>query len=146
MSPGAWKSLLSPGPFGPGHRLSFFGYNCKHMFVERFGDVDVAKVNAVEGELDSFVARRDRERRRDEGERPAEEIWAQSVRTYNGQLRRQKLINKYLYESTHIERLKYAVGDLISRHEAERDQAAAALLREFQLTPERLKHELEETP
>ena len=107
--------------------------------------MDVAKVNAIEGELDSFVARRDKERRRDEGERPPEAIWQVSVRAYNGQLRRQKLIDDYLYSSAHIDRLSCAVGDLISRHEARRDQAAAALLREFQLTPERLQHELEET-
>ena len=39
----------------------------------------VAKVNAIEGELDSFVARRDKERRRDEGERAPEEIWQESL-------------------------------------------------------------------
>ena len=61
----------------------FFGFNRKHMFAERFGDVDVAKVNAIEGELDSFVSRRDKQRRRDEGDRPPEEIWQESVRAYN---------------------------------------------------------------
>ena len=45
--------------------------------------MDVARVNAIEGELDSFVNRRDKERRRDEGERPAEAIWQESVRAYN---------------------------------------------------------------
>ena len=47
--------------------------------------MNVAKVNAIEGELDSFVARRDKERRRDEGARPAEEIWAESVRRHHAQ-------------------------------------------------------------
>ena len=108
-------------------------------------DLDVAKTEGVEAQLDAFIATRDKQRRRDEGERLEEELYEPSVRVYRGQLRRQKLIDRYLYASTHIERLKYAVGDLISRHEAERDQAAAALLREFQLTPERLKYELEET-
>jgi hypothetical protein len=45
--------------------------------------VDTAKINAIEGELDSFVAGRDKERWRGEGERPAEEIWQESMRTYN---------------------------------------------------------------
>ena len=47
--------------------------------------VHVAKVNAIEGELDSFVARRDKERRRDEGERAPEEIWQESVRRHHAQ-------------------------------------------------------------
>jgi hypothetical protein len=45
--------------------------------------MDVAKTNMVEAELDSFVARRDKERRRGEGERAPEEIWQESVRTLN---------------------------------------------------------------
>ena len=60
----------------PPGALSFFTHNRKHMFVERAGDVDVAKVEAIEGELDGLVARRDKARRRDEGAPPAEEIWA----------------------------------------------------------------------
>ena len=43
----------------------------------------VAKTNMVEAELDSFVARRDRERRRAEGERSPEEIWQESARVFN---------------------------------------------------------------
>ena len=40
----------------------FFDHNRKRMFVERAGDVDVVKINAIEGELDGLVARRDKER------------------------------------------------------------------------------------
>ena len=47
--------------------------------------MDVAKINAVESELDSFVSRRDKERRRDQGERPHEAIWAESVRAHNAE-------------------------------------------------------------
>ena len=45
--------------------------------------MNVAKVNAIEGELDSLVARRDKERWREEGERPAEDIWEESVRRHH---------------------------------------------------------------
>ncbi len=45
--------------------------------------VDAAKVNAIEGELDSFVARRDKARRRDEGERGREELYMESVRRHH---------------------------------------------------------------
>ncbi len=51
--------------------------------------MDVAKTNTVEGELDFFVARRDEQRRRAEGERPAEEIWQESVRRYNARRQRE---------------------------------------------------------
>ena len=44
--------------------------------------MDVVKVNQVEGELDSFVARRDKQRRRDEGEREREDLWAASCRRH----------------------------------------------------------------
>ena len=57
--------------------------------------MDVAKVNAIEGELDSFVARRDKERRRDGGARPAEERWAESVRRHHAQ-RQQELAREWL--------------------------------------------------
>ncbi len=50
--------------------------------------MDVAKVNMVEGELDALVAKRD-------AKRQAEEIWAQSVRTYNA-LRREALCWEWL--------------------------------------------------
>ena len=46
-------------------------------------DLDVAKTNMVEAELDSFVARRDKARRRDEGEREREELYMESVRRHH---------------------------------------------------------------
>ena len=43
----------------------------------------VAKGEAVESELDAFIARRDKERRQSEGERAREALWQESVRRYN---------------------------------------------------------------
>ena len=57
--------------------------------------MDVAKINTVEGELSAFVARRDKERRRDEGERAPEEIWQASVRVYSAR-RQQELCWEWL--------------------------------------------------
>ena len=47
--------------------------------------MDVVKVNQVEGELDSFVAKRDAQRRRTEGEREREAIYMESVRRHHAQ-------------------------------------------------------------
>ena len=47
--------------------------------------MDVVKVNQVEGELDSFVAKRDAQRRRTEGEREREAIYMASVRRHHAQ-------------------------------------------------------------
>ena len=40
--------------------------------------MDIAKGEQVEGELDAFIHKRDRQRRRDEGERAREELYAES--------------------------------------------------------------------
>ena len=44
--------------------------------------MDVAKTSAVEGELANFISRRHEKRVKEEGERTAEEMWAESERRY----------------------------------------------------------------
>ena len=44
--------------------------------------MDIAKVSAVEAELDNFISRRHEKRIQEEGERPAEEVWVESERRY----------------------------------------------------------------
>lgn len=44
--------------------------------------MDVAKVNQVEGDLDAFISKRDKQRRRAEGHRPSEALWVESCRRY----------------------------------------------------------------
>jgi len=44
--------------------------------------VDIAKGEIVEAEIDAFINRRDKQRRKEE-ERPAEEIYADSVRRHH---------------------------------------------------------------
>jgi hypothetical protein len=45
-------------------------------------EVDIAKSETTEKDLDLFITRRDAERRESEGERRAEELWQESVRRY----------------------------------------------------------------
>jgi hypothetical protein len=45
--------------------------------------VDISRSEQVESDLHRLIERRDTERRKTEGERAAEELWAESVRRYN---------------------------------------------------------------
>ena len=51
--------------------------------------MDVAHGELVEKELTAFIAKRDGQRRQSEGERRAEEAWAESERRYGGRRRRE---------------------------------------------------------
>jgi hypothetical protein len=44
--------------------------------------VDISRSEQVETDLDRLIERRDAERRKSEGERAAEELWAESERRY----------------------------------------------------------------
>ena len=89
------------------------------MFVERAGGVDVAKINTVEGELSAFISKRDKERRRDEGERAREELWAESCRVYAEQ-RQQSLAWEWLrYHVARQRAHRHTFALLDAQHEAE---------------------------
>jgi predicted acetyltransferase len=45
--------------------------------------VNVARTEQIEGELDAFIVKRDKERRQNEGERAREQLWVESVRRYH---------------------------------------------------------------
>jgi hypothetical protein len=49
----------------------------------------VSRGEQVESELDMFIARRDEKRRRDEGDRSVEEVWAESCRRHDETRRQQ---------------------------------------------------------
>ena len=44
--------------------------------------MDISQGEKVEGELDILIERRENERRKTEGHRPSEEMWAESERVY----------------------------------------------------------------
>ena len=45
--------------------------------------MDITRAEATEKELDSLIRRRHDQRASENGHRPSEELWQQSVRTYN---------------------------------------------------------------
>jgi hypothetical protein len=89
--------------------------------------LDVVRVNQVEGELDAYIARADKQRRQDEGERPAEEIWAESVRTYNAK-RREALAWEWLrYHVARQRAHRHTFALLNAHHSAEIEKYEAIL-------------------
>jgi hypothetical protein len=54
--------------------------------------VDIARGEAVEGDLNRFIAKRDEARRRAESEARREEMWAEEVRKYNENLQSRCLL------------------------------------------------------
>lgn len=89
--------------------------------------MDVTHIEAVESGLDSFIAGRAKQRRKDEGERPAEEIWAASCRAYNAKLREQHLWDRLLAAEDRIRAHEATFGTLIARHEEEATRCRVAL-------------------
>jgi hypothetical protein len=59
--------------------------------------VDVAHAEAVEGGLDALIEKRDKQRRREEGERQAHELWQQSVERYHAARRRRNRAAWFAY-------------------------------------------------
>ncbi len=78
----------------------------------------VAKTNMVEAELDGFVNRRDKERRRTEGERPlAEALWAESERRHAAS-RQQALAWAWLRWHQRMLNSHIKTSNLITSHHA----------------------------
>ena len=96
----------------------FFDHNRKRMFVERAGDVDVVKINAIEGELSAFVSKRDKERRRDEGERAREAIWQESVRVFNARRDGERREAWVSYLMAHADRVEAAAAVIAAEKRA----------------------------
>ena len=84
--------------------------------------MDTAKVNAIEGELDAFVAKRHEKRVREEGERPHEALWAESERRYFEAQRRARETERYEYHRGQADRLRRTMGELVAYHESEAER------------------------
>jgi selenocysteine-specific translation elongation factor len=81
--------------------------------------VDVAKISAVDGELDNFISRRHEKRVEQEGERLAEEMWAESERRYAA---RQREVNRAAwckYHQDQAARHRAILETLATYHEGE---------------------------
>jgi hypothetical protein len=91
---------------------------------ERRSDVDLAarymrSAEAAESQIETFIARRDRERREEEGARQAQEMYAESVRRHEESQRRLNAAAWYEYHQGQAERHRATLTALISRHEAQ---------------------------
>jgi hypothetical protein len=87
---------------------------------ERSTDVidEHAQGEKVELELDAFITKRDAQRRRAEGERPAQEIWMESERRYNARRKAENDAAWLAFHEGHADRLRRNLGALVAQHEA----------------------------
>jgi hypothetical protein len=81
--------------------------------------VDVEKTNAVEGELDNFISRRHQKRVEEEGERLAEEMWAESERRYAARRREENRAAWCKYHQDQAVRHRATLETLATYHECE---------------------------
>jgi hypothetical protein len=81
-----------------------------------------ARGEKVELELDAFVAKRDAQRRRTEGERPVEEMWVESERAYFARLEAERRAARRTYHEGQAARLGHTLGALVAYHEAEAEK------------------------
>jgi hypothetical protein len=81
--------------------------------------VDVAKISAVEGELDNFISRRHDKRVEEEGERLAEEMWAESERRHAARRRQENRAAWCKYHQDQAARHRAILETLVIYHEGE---------------------------
>ncbi len=89
---------------------------------------DRAPGEKAEKTIDSLIAKRDKARRQTEAEQAREELWAQSVRTYNAARHEELSAQWREYHLGHAERLRANLEALATYHEeqAERHQPKGA--------------------
>ena len=87
----------------------------------------VAKGEVAAASLTAFIATRDKQRRRDEGERPAEALYAESARRYEERRQRARLWEWYRYHQGQIQRHTATLEALVSAHRKEAQRYAALL-------------------
>ena len=81
--------------------------------------MDIGRSEMVEAELDAMIRRRDRDRRTEEGERPAEEMWAESCRAYEEKRRAERLFEWVEYHEEAAERALANGEAIAARHRAQ---------------------------
>jgi hypothetical protein len=81
--------------------------------------MDAEKTSMVEGELDNFISRRHEKRVEEEGERPAEEMWAESERRYAARRREKNRAAWCKYHQDQAARHRATLEALATYHECE---------------------------
>jgi len=82
-------------------------------------DLDVAPGEAVEDGLDAFIRGRDRQRRREEGDKRQAEAWKESTRRYNAARAAEIREAWCAHHEAQAARLKATLEDLVRHHELE---------------------------
>jgi hypothetical protein len=122
---------LGPGrPRQPRLRRFFWGVGlteCRKdtQADEERRDVDIARSEHVEAELDGLITRRHDKRRTEEGERPAEEAWVESERRYAQQRRAANRAAWASYHRQQAERHRATLTDLVAHHLARAEMYTA---------------------
>jgi hypothetical protein len=89
--------------------------------------VDISRSEQVEGELDAFIAKRNKQRRKTEGERAREEIYAESTRRYQEREQLQVWWRWLRYHEGQMRRHTATLETLIGHHRGEAERYAALL-------------------
>ena len=92
-------------------------------------EVDISHGEAAEAQLDAFIARRARERIRENGRTASQdaataraELWKGSVARYQERVEEQKRAERREFHEAHAARLRSTMGALVSYHEAEAEK------------------------
>jgi hypothetical protein len=89
--------------------------------------VDITRGEQVEAEMDAFISKTDKQRRREEGDRPAEEMYAASVRLHHDKRQRVRAWEWLRYHERMIATHTATLEALIGRHRKEAERYAALL-------------------
>ena len=81
--------------------------------------MDIAQGETAESHLDALITKRHDQRVRDEGERPAEEAWAESCRVYEAKRRAERLFEWVSYHEEAAERALANGEAIAARHRAQ---------------------------
>ncbi len=85
--------------------------------------MDVSRAESVERELDGLIVKRHAQRTTEEGHRPSQELWHESVERYNAERERKLRAAWCSYHQEAAARHRRTLEALIARHE----EAAAKL-------------------
>jgi hypothetical protein len=116
------ETIESPGPgsLGPGESAPFFGpgFTVLNADGERRTDVDIARSERAERDLDAMIERRHEARVKADGHRPSQEMYAESVRVYNAARERERRAEWAKYHRQQAERHRATLTDLVAFHES----------------------------
>ena len=81
--------------------------------------MDIARGEAAESHLDALITKRHDQRVKDEGERPAEEMWAESCRVYEAKRQAELVFAWVEYHEAAAERALANGEAIAARHRAQ---------------------------